>query len=125
MTRRSLFLPSASNKQTFADKWGRAVIELKARSAEAAEAELTRFVERRHDQRAKTEGERREEELWVQTVKRYHEREQRGLLWERLRYHESMIRAASKNAEVVMERHRAEAERCEQLLGISETKGAA
>jgi hypothetical protein len=36
-----------------------------------------------------------------------------------------MIMAARKNAEVIVERHRAEVQRCEELLGISETKGAA
>jgi hypothetical protein len=61
----------------------------------------------------------------LQTVEAYNARERQGLLWERLRYHESMIRAASKNAEVIVERHRAELQRCEQLLGINETKGAA
>jgi hypothetical protein len=61
----------------------------------------------------------------LKTVKAYNERERQGILWERLRYHEAMIRAASKNAEVIVERHRAEVERCEQALGINDTKGEA
>ena len=98
---------------------------IRERSAEAAEAELTRFVERRHDQRAKSEGARREEALWMETVRAYNERERQGLLWERLHYHESMIRAHDATHETIIARHRAEVERCEQLLGINETKGAA
>jgi hypothetical protein len=47
----------------------------RTRSEEAAEDELTRFIEKRHDQRVKTEGERREEELWMESARRYHERQ--------------------------------------------------
>jgi hypothetical protein len=61
----------------------------------------------------------------MKTVEAYNKRAREGMLWERLRFHEAMIRAASKNAEVIVERHRAEVERCEQLLGIDQTKGAA
>jgi hypothetical protein len=82
-------------------------------------------VERRHDQRAKSEGQKREEELWMETVRRYHEKERTSLLWERLRYHEAMVRAHTTTHEAIINRHRAGVERCEQLLGINETKGAA
>jgi hypothetical protein len=61
----------------------------------------------------------------MKTVEAYNKRERTSLLWERLRYHESMIRAHTTTHEAIIARHRAEVERCEQLLGISETKGAA
>jgi hypothetical protein len=61
----------------------------------------------------------------MQSVEAHSARGRRGLLWDRLRYHESMIMAARKNAEVIVERHRAEAERCAELLGISTTEGEA
>jgi hypothetical protein len=82
-------------------------------------------VERRHDQRAKSEGERREEQLWMETVRRYHEKERTSLLWERLRYHEALIQSHSSTFELLIGRHRNEVERLERLLGISDTKGEA
>lgn len=50
-----------------------------AQRTEMVEAELTRLVEKRHDQRVKTEGERREEALWVSSTREYAERERRRL----------------------------------------------
>jgi hypothetical protein len=38
---------------------------------EMVEAELDNFIELRHDQRVKTEGERREEELWSASEREY------------------------------------------------------
>jgi hypothetical protein len=49
-----------------------------AQHSEAVEAELTRFIEKRHDQRrVKTEGEQLEEELWKESERRYLEIKQR------------------------------------------------
>jgi hypothetical protein len=101
------------------------VIELSTRSAEAAEAQLERFIESRDEKRRQTEGDRQAEELWMETVRRYHEKERTSLLWERLRYHEAMVRAHTTTHEAIIARHRAELQRCEQLLGISDTKGEA
>lgn len=42
-----------------------------AQHSEAVEAELTRFIEKRHDLRGKTEGEQLEEELWKESERRY------------------------------------------------------
>jgi hypothetical protein len=103
----------------------RTVIELSTRSDEAAEAELTRFIERRDEKRRQTEGERLEESLWMKTVEAHNKRAREGMLWEKLRYHEYMIRAHDATHEAIVARHRAEVERCEQLLGISDTKGEA
>jgi hypothetical protein len=85
-------------------------------------------VERRHDQRAKSEGQKREEELWMETVRRYHEKERTSLLWERLRYHEALIQSHSSTFELLIRRHRSEVARLERLLGINDSeaqKGAA
>ena len=48
-----------------------------AQHSEAVEAELTRFIEKRHDLRGKTEGEQLEEELWKESERRYLEIKQR------------------------------------------------
>jgi hypothetical protein len=40
---------------------------------------LTRFIERRDDKRRQTEGERLEDDLWMETVKAYNERERRQI----------------------------------------------
>jgi hypothetical protein len=50
-----------------------------AQRTEMVEAELTRLIEKRHDQRVKTEGERREEELWMPSSRRYSEMEERQM----------------------------------------------
>ncbi len=69
------------------------------------------------------EAERDEEALWMASVRRYHERERAQTLWEKLRYHEAMMRRHTSTYEFIVGRHRLEVERCEALLGISE-KGA-
>jgi hypothetical protein len=90
------------------------------RSAEAAEAQLERFITQRHEKRVAHEGERLEEDLWMETVKAYNERERQGILWERLRYHEALIQSHSSTLELLIGRHRDEVERLERLLGIAE-----
>jgi hypothetical protein len=37
------------------------------------ESDLTRLIEKRHDERVKTEGERAEHELWAESERRYFE----------------------------------------------------
>jgi hypothetical protein len=61
----------------------------------------------------------------MQSVKAYNERAERGLLWERLRYHEALIQSHSATFKLLIGRHRSEVERLERLLGISETEGEA
>jgi hypothetical protein len=89
------------------------------------EAELTRMIERRDEKRRSEEGERAAEEMWMETVRRYHERERQRILWERKRFYEAMIRAHTATQEAIIARHRREVERCEALLGINETEGEA
>jgi hypothetical protein len=47
---------------------------------ERVEGELDAFIERRHDQRVKDEGERAREELWQASVRRYNARQSENLL---------------------------------------------
>jgi hypothetical protein len=51
--------------------------------SEHVETDLDRLIEKRHDQRVQTEGERRAEELWAESVRRYNARrvEDRRLAW--------------------------------------------
>jgi hypothetical protein len=58
---------------------GRGVDTIRERSAEAAEAQLERFITQRHEKRVQTEGERREQEMWMESVARYNERERRQI----------------------------------------------
>ena len=83
------------------------------------------MIERRDEKRRQTEGERAEEGLWMETVRRYHAKEREGILWERLRYHEALVQSHSSTFELLIGRHKSEVERLEKLLGISDTKGAA
>jgi hypothetical protein len=110
-----------STKRVREDK----VIELSTRSAEAAERDVDRFIERRDEKRRQTEGERLEESLWMKTVEAYNKRAREGMLWEKLRYHEALIQSHSSTFELLIGRHRDEVARLERLLGISETKGEA
>jgi hypothetical protein len=57
---------------------GSTVIEITTRSAEAAEAQIATFIERMDTKRRDTEGERLEEELYVQSVRRFNERARAG-----------------------------------------------
>jgi hypothetical protein len=49
------------------------------RSPEAAEAQLERFISQRHEKRVASEGERQAEEMWMESVARYNERERRQM----------------------------------------------
>lgn len=63
-----------------------------------------------------------EHDLWNETVKRYNARQEEGLLWQRLHYHEALVRAHSATFELLIGRHKREVERLEGLLGISEPR---
>jgi hypothetical protein len=97
---------------------------IRERSEEAAEAQLERFITQRHEKRVASEGERLEEDLWMETVKVYNEREREVILWERLRYHEALIQSHSSTFELLIGRHRGEVERLERLLGIAKLEKA-
>ena len=81
------------------------------------------MIERRHEKRVKTEGERREEETYMESVRRYHEREHREQLWQRLRFHERQIASHTATFMEILERHKAGRARCEELLGLGNMKG--
>ena len=86
---------------------------------------MTRFIERRDDKRRQSQGERLEQELWMETVKAYNERQRERMLWERLRYHEALVRAHSATFKLLIGHHRGEVARLERLLGINKTEGEA
>ncbi len=68
------------------------------------------------------------EELWKESVRRYHVRHREERLRERLLYHQSMLESHSKNFEELLRRHRVGLRLCEEALGLpisEETKGAA
>ncbi len=50
---------------------------------ERVEAELSRLIEKRHDQRRQSEGERRAEDLWQESVRRHNARQEQDhrLAW--------------------------------------------
>jgi hypothetical protein len=83
------------------------------------ESELDTLITRRDTERRRTEGEREQEELYMQSVRAHNEKRQRQRLWDLLRYHERMIRVHTTTSEVIVGRHRLEVERCEALLGLN------
>jgi hypothetical protein len=85
---------------------------------EMAEAGIDSFIAKRDKQRRRDDGERAAEELYMQSTRRYAERERLRLRWEWLRYHEEQIRRLTANLEALITRHRTEARRLAELLGV-------
>lgn len=83
------------------------------------EVELNRLIERRAD---KTPDPDEREEFYMESVRRFHDRQRREHLWDRLRFHERQIASHTATFMEILERHKAGRLRCEELLGI-ETKG--
>jgi type VI protein secretion system component VasK len=50
-------------------------VDVSTRSAEAAESQIDAFISRMDTKRRDTEGERLEEELYAESVRRFHERQ--------------------------------------------------
>jgi hypothetical protein len=63
------------------------------------EAELDRMIERRDEKRRRTEGERREEDLWVETARRFNERARAERRAQWAEYHECMCRLHTQLAD--------------------------
>jgi hypothetical protein len=80
------------------------------RSPEAVEAELTRFIERRHEKRVASEGERLEEDLWMATMKAYNERERRENAQQWRRYYEDQAGRHRRTLEALISHHKAAAQ---------------
>jgi hypothetical protein len=86
------------------------------------------FTQKRHDQRVKTEGKRPKEMAWKEPSRERAEERRQERLWERLHWHEQMIRAHDATHQAIVARHRGEVERLERELGITSEatqKGAA
>lgn len=81
--------------------------------------ELDRLIEKR----APKEPDRDErEEGWKASVRVYHAHQRLEHLEEMLLFHRRMLKAHTNNFRRLIAKHRAAAERCEELLGI-QTKG--
>ncbi len=92
---------------------------------EAVESGLDLLIEKRHDKRVREEGHRPSEEMYMQSVRRYEDRQHREKLWAKLRFHEAMLRSHSETYEHLIRRHRSELVRVEEMLGLSEKRDAA
>jgi hypothetical protein len=78
---------------------------------------LTRFIERRDDQRRQTEGERLEDDLWMETVKAYDELERRQRRAEWRDYHESQAERHRRTLAALIAHHEGEAQKlCESTV---------
>jgi hypothetical protein len=82
---------------------------------------LTRFIERRDDKRRQTEGERLEDDLWMETVKAYNERERRQIRAEWRNYHESQAERHRRTLAALIAHHEGEAQK---LIEDNEQEGA-
>jgi Lon protease-like protein len=86
-------------------------VDIKERSAEAAEAQLERFITQRHEKRVQTEGEREAEEMWMESVARYQERERRQIRAEWCDYHRAAAERARRTLEALISHHEEQAQR--------------
>jgi hypothetical protein len=76
---------------------------------EKVEGELNILIERRHDKRCTEEGERPAEEMWAESVARFHERSEAEM---RERWHEYHCHMATLHGRLADE-HQAKAEELE------------
>ena len=92
---------------------------------EATEKELDGLIRRRHDDRVAENGHRPSEDLWAESVRRHHARQQQELAWEWLRYHVARQRAHRHTFALLDAHHSAEIEKYERMLNIDYQGGDA
>jgi hypothetical protein len=68
------------------------------------EKELDALIRRRDEKRRLTEGERLEEEMYAESVRRFHERQREENRWEWVRYFDRMAQSHAKLSENYRER---------------------
>ncbi len=78
--------------------------------SEKVEGELDVFIERRERARRKTEGDRRAEEMWMESERVYFARRRAELVFAWVEYHEEAATRALANGEAIAQRHRAQIE---------------
>jgi hypothetical protein len=88
-------------------------IEVSTRSAEAAEAQINAFIERRDGKRRQSEGERLEAELYAESVRRFQERAQAEMRSRWIDYHRH-LQILHQN---LADEHEAEAEKLTGTAG--------
>ena len=91
----------------------------------AIEGELDSLVARRDKERWREEGERPAEDIWEESVRRHHARQQQELAWEWLRYHVARQRAHRHTFALLDAHHSAEIEKYERMLNIDYRGGDA
>lgn len=87
------------------------------RSAEAAEAQLDHFIERRHNERIRTEGERAEMEAWELSARIHASKLERDNAAKWRRFHLEQAERAERNAALIAAEHRRRAEVLEATEG--------
>ena len=92
---------------------------------ERAERDLDAMITRRDLQRRESEGERRERELWAETVAQYNARRQRELARQWLEYHVARRRTHRRTFALLDAHHTAEIGRYARMLddGKEQTHG--
>ena len=85
--------------------------ERSERTLEAAEAQLERFISQRHEKRVQSEGERQAEEMWMESVARFNERERRQIRAEWYGWHCDQAQRHRRTLESLIAHHEGEAEK--------------
>jgi len=86
-------------------------------AGESVEHELTRLIEKRHEKRVASEGERPAEELWAASERAYFARQDERRCLELLTYHEGQAARLSTTLRALVAQHEADAERYRNRLG--------
>ncbi len=77
--------------------------------------QLDRLIERRASSNPDPDT---TEESYMESVRRYREKERREHLWQRLRFHERMLEAHTATFMEILDKHKAGRAQCEEMLGI-------
>ena len=89
-------------------------------TGDRADAQIETFISRRHEQRVKTEGERAEEEAWMESERRLKVSRDAALRAEWCEYHRDQAERHRRNLAALVARHEAAVER---LMEGTDQKG--
>ena len=92
---------------------------------ETAESHLDALITKRHDQRVKEEGERPAEEMYAESVRRQHERQEREIRAQWYGWHCAQAERHRRTLEALIAHHELEAEKLCEENGNGHKKGEA
>jgi selenocysteine-specific translation elongation factor len=93
------------------------VLDRDIAQGEQVDGAIDAFIEKRHQQRVKAEGERRQEELWKESSRRHAEKQRMQARYEWHIFHTEQAARHRRNLEVLAAYHEERAEALAKLPG--------